>query len=138
MCLAYNARPSTQDIDAIFHPSTEIRKAAEAIAREEAVDMKWLNDAVKTFLSPQGEYQDYLELDHLKVYVAQPEYLLAMKSLSFRIGPEFFDEADIRFLLRYLNIESYAEAVEIITRYYPKDRFPQKTFYALEEILKKK
>ncbi len=137
MCLVYDARKSTQDIDALFHPPTEIRKAAEAVAREEAIDIRWLNDAVKTFLSPQGEYQSYLELDHLKVYIAQPEYLLAMKSLSFRIGPEFFDEADIRFLLRYLNVESYSEAVQIITRYYPKEKFPQKTFYALEEILKK-
>ncbi len=35
----------------------------------------------------------------------------------------------------YLNIEQYEAAVELITRYYPRDRFPQKALYALEEIL---
>jgi hypothetical protein len=69
------------------------------------------------------------------VLTAEPEYLLAMKCLAFRLGAEFHDEADVRFLLRLLAIERYAVAVETITRYYPLERFPQKTLYALEEIL---
>ena len=36
---------------------------------------------------------------------------------------------------RYLNIERYEAAVAVITRYYPRERFPQKAFYALEELL---
>jgi hypothetical protein len=40
------------------------------------------------------------ELDHLRVMVAQPGYLLAMKCLSLRIGAEFRDDDDIRYLLR--------------------------------------
>jgi hypothetical protein len=58
-----------------------------------------------------------------------------MKCLAFRLGGEFHDEADVRFLLRLLDIDRYDRAVEIITRYYPLERFPQKTLYALEEIL---
>ena len=58
-----------------------------------------------------------------------------MKCLAFRLGAEFHDEADVRYLLRYLNIERYATALGVIARYYPKERFPQKAFYALEEIL---
>ena len=54
-----------------------------------------------------------------------------------RLGPEFNDEEDIRYLLRHLNIDSFAEAKSIIEKYYPLDRFPPKTFYALEEILRK-
>jgi hypothetical protein len=67
--------------------------------------------------------------------VAQPEYLLAMKCLALRIGPEFHDEDDIRYLLRHLDITSYEQAVATITRFYPLERFPQKTLYALEELL---
>lgn len=37
--------------------------------------------------------------------------------------------------MRYLNLTSYEGALSIIGRYYPLDKFPQKTFYALEEIL---
>jgi hypothetical protein len=51
------------------------------------------------------------------------------------LGAEFHDEADVRFLLRLLGIERYQPAVEIITRYYPLERFPQKTLHALQEIL---
>jgi hypothetical protein len=42
---------------------------------------------------------------------------------------------DVRFLLRYLNIEQYDAAVAVITRYYPLQRFPQKALNGLEEIL---
>jgi hypothetical protein len=69
------------------------------------------------------------------VLVAQPEYLLAMKCLALRIGEEFHDEEDVRYLLRYMNIGSYEQALEIITRFYPAERFPQKALYALAELL---
>ena len=68
--------------------------------------------------------------------VAQPEYLLAMKCLAFRIGAAFHDEDDIRYLLRLLDISKLSRAKEIITRYYPLERFPQKTLYALDELLR--
>jgi len=67
--------------------------------------------------------------------VAQPQYLLAMKCLSYRIGAEFHDEDDIRFLLRLLELRSYDEAVAVISKYYPVEQFPQKTLYALAELL---
>lgn len=70
--------------------------------------------------------------------VAEPAYLLAMKCLSFRMGAAFQDEDDIRYLLRYLNIDTYDRAVEIITRFYPQERFPKKTLYELEELLRKR
>jgi len=136
LCLALHARPATLDVDAHFEPAGAIRRAAARVAAERGVREDWLNDAVKGFLSPHGEYQPFLDLPHLRVLVARPEYLLAMKCLAFRLGPEFHDEADVRFLLRYLNVERYDTAVEIITRYYPRERFPQKAFYALDEILR--
>jgi hypothetical protein len=66
--------------------------------------------------------------------LAQPAYLLAMKCLSFRIGAEFHDEEDIRYLLRHLELRSYDEALAVISKYYPIERFPQKTLYALAEL----
>lgn len=135
MCLAYAARPSTQDIDAYFRPAREIRAAALRVSERAGMPMDWLNDAVKGYLSDCGDYRLWLELSHLRVMVAQPEYLLAMKCLAFRIGAEFHDEDDIRYLLRHLGITDAGRAREIITRYYPLERFPQKTLYALDELL---
>jgi len=57
--------------------------------------------------------------------------------LAFRIGAEFHDEDDIRYLLRHLDVTTYDEALELVMRYYPLERFPQKTLYALGELLPK-
>ncbi|HJS91098.1 MAG TPA: hypothetical protein VJ738_14130 [Steroidobacteraceae bacterium] len=137
MCLAYNARPSTNDVDAYFRPAERVREAASRAAAKAGIDAHWLNDAVKGFMSPEGDFAPFVELDHLRVLLAQPEYLLAMKCLSMRIGAEFHDEEDVRFLLRLLEVRSYEQALRIIGRYYPLERFPQKTLYALEELLPK-
>ena len=135
MCLAFNARASTKDLDAFFQPTKVIRDAAKRIANRENYPADWLNDAVKGYLSTQGDYQPFLDLSNLKVFVATPEYLLAMKCLAMRLGAEFHDEQDIRFLLRYLNISKYQAAIDVVTKYFPVEQIPQKTLYALEEML---
>jgi len=137
MCLAYNARPSTADVDALLQPAAQIRKAAARAAAKSGFPADWLNDGVKGYLSERSDFAPFLELDHLKVMVAQPQYLLAMKCLAMRIGAEFHDLDDVRFLLRMLDIRTYDQAIEIISKYYPLDRFPPKTIYALPELLPK-
>ncbi len=103
--------------------------------RRSKVKADWLNDGVKGFSSAQGEFAPFLELDHLRVMVALPEYLLAMKCLAMRIGTEFHDEDDVRYLLRHLDIRTHDKALAAITKYYPWERFPQKTLSALAELL---
>jgi hypothetical protein len=135
MCLVLEARPATRDIDAWFRPARSIRAAAKRVSDTEGVEPDWLNDAVKGYLSPSGTFHPYLDLSNLRVSTATPEYLLAMKCLAMRLGEEFHDEEDVRFLLRYLNVDRFEEALDIIARYYPPERIPQKTLYALEELL---
>jgi hypothetical protein len=64
--------------------------------------------------------------------------MLAMKCLAMRLGEEFQDEEDVRYLLRHLNIRDYDNALTVITRYFQLERFPQKTLYALAELLPSK
>ena len=135
MCLTFQARHSTKDIDAFFKPVAIIRKAAARVALKCNLQADWLNDGVKGFLSECGDYLPFLELSHLKILTASPKYLLAMKCLAMRIGEEFHDEQDVRYLLRNLDIQSYDEACQIISKYYPLEKFPAKTLYALEEML---
>jgi hypothetical protein len=137
MCLAYAARPSTHDVDALFRPGKQVREAAARVAARAGMNPDWLNNGVKGYMSAQGDFAPFLEMDHLSVMVAQPEYLLAMKCLAMRIGAEFHDEDDVRYLLRQLDIRRYDHAISVIEKYYPLDRFPQKTLYALAEILPK-
>jgi hypothetical protein len=58
-----------------------------------------------------------------------------MKCLALRIGEEFRDIEDVRYLLRHLDIQTYNKALEVISKYYPSDKFPTKTRYVLQELL---
>ncbi len=135
MCLALGARDATRDVDAWFRPARLVREAAARVAAHANVPEDWLNDAVKGFLSPRGTFDDYLELPHLRVFVAQPSYLLAMKCAAMRLGEEFHDVDDVRYLLRYLNITTAAEAMDLVTMYFDASQLPPKTRFALEELL---
>lgn len=135
MCLAFDARQSTKNIDAFFRPAKQVREAAQSIAAASGLPPDWLNDAVKGYLSDKGDFHPYLESSNLRVLTAAPEYLLAMKCLAMRLGEVFHDEEDVRFLLRYLNLTEFQAALDIVTHYYPLEQLPQKTLYALEEML---
>jgi hypothetical protein len=78
------------------------------------------------------------QFDGLRVVAPTAQYLLAMKCMASRMaagggGPD--DVADIRFLLRHLDIHSVAEALEIVSRYYPANLVPARTQFLLEELL---
>jgi len=105
------------------------------VAVQANVTAGWLNDAVKGYLSSHGDFDPYLELPNLRVFVARPEYLLAMKCAAMRLGEEFHDLDDVRYLLRYLNIEQVEHALSIVTQYFDESLLLPKTRLALEELL---
>jgi hypothetical protein len=135
LCLALDARDATRDIDAFFKPVRVVREAALRVAAKEGVPDAWLNDAVKAFLSPRGDFDVFLDLPHLRVFVAQPAYLLAMKCAAMRLGEEFQDLDDVRFLLRYLDITTVEQALAVVTRYFDETQLKPKTRLALEGLL---
>lgn len=135
MCLALGARDATRDVDALFEPAQAVREAAARVARRADLPVTWLNDAVKGYMGPRNSFTTFLERPNLRVYVAEPHYLLAMKCAAMRLGAEFADLEDVRYLLRYLNIVSVAEALAVVEQYVPPERVPTKTRLALEELL---
>jgi hypothetical protein len=58
-----------------------------------------------------------------------------MAALADRDIRRLFALLDEELGLRHLNIDRYEQAVAVITRFYPLERFPQKTLYALGELL---
>ena len=104
MVLAHRARLATKDVDAVFVPKREVYQAASEVAAACGAEDDWLNDAVKGFLSDRNETSLLLDLPGLKVFVASPEYLLAMKCMSMRLGKEDTDLEDVRFLLDRLDL----------------------------------
>lgn len=52
---------------------------------------------MKAYLDERADFDPYLERPHLRVFVARPEYLLAMKCASMRLAEEFRDLEDVRY-----------------------------------------
>ena len=133
MCLVFNARESTKDVDAVFRPTQEIRDASRSVAARLGVPDDWLNDAAKGYFLSQPPVHDVVELSNLRVWAPQADYMLAMKSVSARFDSHDLDDAT--FLLKHLNVERVEEAIRIIEKYYPRKVIPAKTQFLLEELL---
>lgn len=133
MCLVFQAREATKDVDAIFRPTREIREASRAVAARMGLPEDWLNDAAKAYFLTSLPVQEVVELSNLRVWAPQADYMLAMKCVSARFDSHDLD--DTKFLLNHLGIKTPDQAYRIIEQYYPRKVIPPKTQYLLEELL---
>jgi hypothetical protein len=134
MCLAFRARESTRDVDAKFEPTGVVREAALRVAEREGISDRWLNDAVRSYLSDRETWSPFLERSHLRVFCADARYMLAMKCQAMRLGEGYHDEEDVRYLLRHLGLASYTDAERILADYYELDSYPPKALAAVREL----
>lgn len=139
MVLAFRARPSTKDVDAIFEPAAVVRELARSVAEEQGLPDDWLNDGAKGYVSARHETtrDDLPQFEGLRLTAPTPEYMLAMKCMAARIGAgpeEPGDVADIAFLISRLRLTSASEALKIVGRYYPEERIPPRAVYLLEDL----
>lgn len=139
MVLAFTARLSTKDVDAIFQPAQTVRELARGIADELLLPADWLNDGVKGFISTRHETTtgNLPQFSHLRLTMPVPQYLLAMKCMAARLGgtsDEPSDVADIVFLIRHLKLESAPAVLDLVGAYYPANRIPVKTRYLVEGL----
>lgn len=116
MALVYDARPDTEDVDAIFEPVRSIRIAARKVAERNGLEIGWLNTAVEMFLTEHGK-KIFMDLSNLKIFVPPADYLLAMKTLSARANT--MDRDDLGVLIRDLGLKSADEVFQIVRNYYP-------------------
>ena len=74
-----------------------------------------------------------LDFPALKVYIPEPDYLLAMKASAPRVDTQ--DATDIRFLINHLGLTTAEEIFDIIENYYPRQQIRPVTRYFIEEIM---
>ena len=139
MVLAFKARLSTKDVEAIFQPTQLIRDLAAEIGREHFWPVDWLNDGVKGYLSARHETTEgnLPQFPHLRLTMPVPEYLLAMKCMAGRIGGTAGEQSDVKdivFLIRHLGLRSAKEVLDLVGEYYPANRTPVKTQYLVEGL----
>lgn len=131
MALVYDARPDTKDVDAIFRPAAQIREAALKVATRHDLEPNWLNDAVKGFLAPHNQ-RILFDFSNLKIYVPEPDYMLAMKAISARANS--LDAVDVKVLIDLLKLKTAGEVLDIVEKYYPREQIKPATQYFIEEL----
>jgi hypothetical protein len=131
MCLALDARASTQDVDAWFTEPQAVRVAAAKVAEALELPADWLNDAAKAFVPAQAGFERWRQMSNLDVSVADARTLLAMKCAAARTAE---DTADIAFLTKHLGLATAAEVLDVVLAYYPPERLPVRTRLLLEEM----
>ncbi len=133
LMLASNFRVATQDVDAVVEGDQGmVARWAEEIAHTRNWPRDWLNDGVRTYLSPQV---DGLQAHHtlfraypseqepgLRIFVPSPEYMLAMKLMAMRLDPtgDKSDLADILNLLDVVGLQTPEDVLDFAASFYPE------------------
>jgi hypothetical protein len=132
MALAYDARRSTRDIDAVFQPHGVVLEEARATAAELGLPSWWLNEQASAYVARGGDANAPRIFDHpgLRVSAASPEHLLAMKVLAGRRR----DAEDIRFLVKHLQLGDADEALALCAEIFPEEPVPDRARLVLEDI----
>jgi hypothetical protein len=132
MALAYNLRRLTADVD-VFEPKSVVYAAASRVAeRHPELPPDWLNDAVKGFLpGPDADATVALDAPGIRVTVASPPYLLALKVLAAR---QDRDADDLRDLAALCGVTTAREVLEIAERYLGGTRMTAKARSIVEEL----
>lgn len=135
MCLVFNARDQTKDVDAIFHPKAKVYELAKRVAKEQGLPEDWLNDSAKAYINHKIEQVEVLNLSHLKIFAPSAKYMLAMKCLAARVGTK--DEGDIEFLIKHLRLKKASDVMNIVASFYDIKLIQAKTQFMIEEIIEK-
>ena len=131
IAIAFDTRRATRDVDAMFEPKREVYQAADEVGEALGLPPGWLNDGVKGFLAgSDDEAATALEVPGLRVLVASPRILLAMKVLAHRIGE---DDDDVRLLARELDLAD-ADGVLAVAEAVYGDRLDAAAHFFVEEL----
>lgn len=144
LCLLFEFREATRDVD-VMNLSGDIGKVieiADKIAEKNHLGKGWLNDAIDIFKSDKPSYKLFgdfpIEKPGLRVFVAQPEYILAMKIMSMRCSLVTEDAHDVWNLLDELKITSTDEALGVFNSFYPDKELPVRNKLILDDLITEK
>lgn len=146
LMLVSNFRVATADVDAVAAVDQGLLDtAAQTIAARRGWPRDWLNDGVRTYLSPNVEgfaqhtlfrtYPDE-QTPGLRVFVPTAEYMLAMKLMALRIDPGSGrnDREDILNLMQVTGMKEKADIVQFAARFYPEARTSGALALAVDDL----
>lgn len=134
LMLVSNFRVATGDVDAVAaHDQSFLDSTAQTVAGRRGWPRDWLNDGVRTYLSPNVAGFEHHTLFRtypseaapgLRVFVPAPEYMLAMKLMALRLDPasERNDLDDILNLMQVVGLKEKPDILRFAARFYPEAR----------------
>jgi hypothetical protein len=146
LMLVSNFRIATADVDAVAATDQGfLDSAAQTIAARRGWPRDWLNDGVRTYLSPavEGFAQHTLfrtypseQTPGLRLFVPTPEYMLAMKLMALRIEPgsDRNDLEDILNLMQITGLKEKSDIVEFAARFYPEARTSGRLMLSVDHL----
>lgn len=144
LLLTMPSRLSTKDVDyvAASGDRTRLQAISDEVGLRRGLGEGWLNDAVSIFVSGKPDHRlvgDFPpERPGLRVFVASPRYMLAMKLMAMRSPFETNDMRDIWDLLDHCGINGVDEAVELLSGFYPDHRIPHHKELILSDLIEAK
>jgi hypothetical protein len=146
LMLVSNFRVATADVDAVAAVDQGfLDTAAQTVAARRGWPRDWLNDGVRTYLSPavEGFAQHTLfrtypseQTPGLRLFVPTPEYMLAMKLMALRIEPgsDRNDLEDILNLMQVTGLKEKSDILEFAARFYPEARTSGRLMLSLDHL----
>lgn len=121
MALAYDATRVTRDVDAMFVPHGVVAEEARAVAEQLGLPPWWLNEQASVYVSGKDDPGKRRVFDHpnLRIMVASPEHIFAMKALAARTR-------DLRQLAALTGVDTVNEALRICHDFYPDEQLSQR------------
>lgn len=143
MALQFDVAFVTHDVDALISSDHgDVMDAVQEVGRRHGWNSTWLNEGVSIYLSPeaQGHLASFAtfpspERVGLRVYVAKPEYLLALKLRALRIGSRDVDDAVS--LARHLGLATTEDLAEVVRRNFPNEPLDARKQMILSEIVER-
>jgi hypothetical protein len=139
--LGFDFRRATQDVDSLITSGHgEVMQAAQEVGKELHLPPEWLNEQATIYLSKHKDFSLFKMYPSegqfgLRVLLAKPEYVLAMKLLAFRLYASDID--DIKHLALHLNRTSAEDLLSLLKHYYPNELIKPERVVQVTELARK-
>ena len=138
MVVGFDFRRATQDVHTLVTEGHgQVTQAAQEVEQELRLPANWLNEQATSYLSKQKDFEFFRTYPSegqfgLRVLMARPEYLLAMKLLAFRLHAA--DVQDIIYLARFLNRTTAEDLLSLLKHYYPDEQISPEKVVQIREV----
>ena len=146
MVLHFQIDRVTHDVDAVIEREHgPVQRAVQEIGRLHGWGESWLNENVSVYLSKAAQARDLTLFRAypgegaigLRVFIASPRYMLAMKLAALRIGSDHRDIDDVIQLAQATGVTRAEALTNLHQMYFPNDPLDARRLVIVANIAEK-